>query len=72
MMRKEGAMSDEISTITATELQSLIAADKLKRERNAAANIQKALEAEHCVLHTIIEYGSEGRIVSISYKTVAV
>ena len=65
-------MPDEAPTITADELQNLIAADRLRRERNAAANIQKALKADSCVLHTVIEFGANGQIVSVSYKTVAV
>lgn len=68
-------MTEEKQTnkvITAEEVRKLIAADKLERERNAAANIQKALQVEGCVLHTVIEFGANGQIVRIDYKTIAV
>ena len=64
--------ADVGKVITTEEVRQLIAADKLERERNAAANIQKALEADRCVLHTVIEYGGNGQVVNVSYKTVAV
>jgi len=65
-------MAEEKPVITPGEARALITADKLERERNAAANINKALLDANCELHTVIEYASSGRIVSVGYKTVAV
>ena len=64
-------MEEQKSALSNEELQQLIAANKLERERNAATNIQKALQADGCVLHTLIEFASDGRIVSVGYKTVS-
>ena len=56
--------------ITEEELQWLITANKVKRSYNAVEGFQKALHDNNCVLHTVIEFSSDGNIISVNYKVV--